>query len=90
VAHIAENQGFKYSNTSWRVVNSLSFLNIMSNFFVYCLTLQSFRQFLKLKSSELLVRCLRWYTRQRGSALQRRRAHPTQGREQTQNNQEAV
>jgi hypothetical protein len=49
------------SNTLEREVNTLSFLNIMANFFVYSLTVKSFRQFLKLKISELRVllgRCI--------------------------------
>ena len=31
-------------------------LNIMSNFFIYCLTIRSFREFLRLKISEILSR----------------------------------
>jgi uncharacterized membrane protein len=47
--------GVEYGSALWRATNNLTYLNIMANFFVYCLTIRSFRLFLKLKISELLT-----------------------------------
>ena len=38
-----------------RTTHQMMALNIMSNFFVYCLTLRSFREFLKLRISKLVA-----------------------------------
>ena len=46
--------GVEYSNTTSRVSHHLTSLNIMANFFVYSLTVQSFRNFLKTMLSEFL------------------------------------
>ena len=43
-----------YSSRVWRAVALVHYLNIMANFFVYSITVQSFREFLKLKTSQLL------------------------------------
>jgi hypothetical protein len=56
--------GVKYSSTLWRAVIRLAYLNIMANFFIYSLTVPSFREFLKLKMSAILSR-LRQTNRQR-------------------------
>jgi hypothetical protein len=55
VAFVTTDMGVKYSTTSYRALYSLQNLNIMANFFVYAVTVRSFRQFLKLKISELKV-----------------------------------
>ena len=69
--------GEKKSSTLWRAVNFLTFLNITANFFVYYLTLRSFRLFLKLKLSELL-NLMRRCTQQRAPPAPRERSYPTQ------------
>ena len=46
--------GMEHSNTAYRAAIYLTYLNIMSNFFVYSLTLRSFRHFLKTKTSEII------------------------------------
>ena len=51
---VTDPWGVKYSSTSFRVIYQLTYLNIISNFFVYALTVRSFRHFLKVKISELL------------------------------------
>ena len=46
--------GVEKSTTSIRAIIHITNLNIMANFFVYSLTVRSFRHFLKVKISELL------------------------------------
>ena len=46
--------GVRYSSRVWRAVALVQYLNIMANFFVYSITVQSFREFFKLKTSQLL------------------------------------
>ena len=46
--------GIELSNSTFRAIFHLTYLNIMANFFVYSLTVRSFRNFLKIKISELL------------------------------------
>ena len=46
--------GVQISNTFIRVIIHLVNLNVMGNFFVYSLTMQSFRRFLIIKISELI------------------------------------
>ena len=61
--------GVRYSSTTRRAVLYLNYINIMSNFIVYALTVRSFRQFLKLKLSgmiSLLLRARREYNSRRG------------------------
>ena len=81
--------GVEYSNTTSRVSYHLTSLNIMANFFVYSLTVQSFRNFLKVKLSEFLslIRLStqrrpqphhRRQTNQRPQTLQKRRPNPRQ------------
>ena len=73
----------KYSNTSIRVMIHLTNLNIVANFFVYALTVRSFRHFLKNKISQLLF-LIRLSTQGGGQphhrpvALQRQRPYPRQ------------
>jgi hypothetical protein len=43
-----------YSSTLWRTLGKLNYLNIMSNLFVYSVTVPSFREFLKLKMCAIL------------------------------------
>ena len=51
---LRDGLGVKYSSTTWHTIVHLQYLNIMGNFFVYSLTVRSFRRFLKLKISLLL------------------------------------
>ena len=67
-------QGVKYSNTSIRVMYHLANLNVMANFFVYSLTVRSFRHFLKVKISELLS--LMRLSMQGGRQLHQRHQRP--------------
>ena len=53
--------GFSYSDTLWRVAACVQYLNIMANFFVYSISLKSFRDFLKTKYSEIFCKG-RWYS----------------------------
>jgi hypothetical protein len=46
--------GVKYSSNLWRTFSRLTYLNIMANFFIYSLTVPSFREFLKLKMFAIL------------------------------------
>ena len=46
ITFVAWLQGIQYSETAWRAVCYVQYLNIMANFFVYCFTVRSFRQFL--------------------------------------------
>ena len=46
--------GVRYSNTTRRGVLYLNYLNIMSNFIVYSLTVRSFRRFLKIRAYQIL------------------------------------
>jgi hypothetical protein len=66
----------EYNSTVWRAINKLSFLNIMANFFVYSITIRSFRLFLKLKMSDLLT-LLRRCFQQRAPLEERPSPTPT-------------
>ena len=46
--------GVKQSATTWQAVQFTQYINIMANFFIYSLTVKSFRQFIKLKTSLIL------------------------------------
>ena len=46
--------GFEVGGTTWRVAAFLQYLNIMANFFIYALTVSSFKEFLKVKTLTLL------------------------------------
>ena len=46
--------GVQYHHKTWRAMYHLQYLNIMANFFVYALTVRSFREFLKLRMAKLL------------------------------------
>ena len=83
VCLVAYFGGVEYSNTSIRVMIHLTNLNILANFFVYALTVRSFRHFLKMKISQLLflIRLSTQGGRQphhRPVALQRQRPNPRQ------------
>ena len=78
-------QGVIYWTTSMRAIVHLTNLNIMANFFVYSLTVRSFKHFLKTKISEVLsFMSMRLSTEEqrrphrRPVALQRQRPHPRQ------------
>jgi hypothetical protein len=51
---VASLVGVEYDSALWLQLQKLSFLNVMANFFVYSLTVPSFRRFLNLKMSEIL------------------------------------
>ena len=78
------------SGKTWRVVGFIQYLNIMANFFVYSLTIRSFRKFLKLKLLSLLSFLGPTSERQRPLQLQRTfnqqaalgRGRPAQQRQQ--------
>jgi len=85
VAMWAMYQGVIYGTTSMRAIVHLTNLNIMANFFVYSLTVRSFKHFLKTKISEVLsFMSMRLSTEEqrrphrRPVALQRQRPHPRQ------------
>ena len=46
--------GTEYTGTVRRAASSLMYVNIIANFYIYCITARSFREFLKSKISELL------------------------------------
>jgi hypothetical protein len=46
--------GVQFSGTSSRALLKVKYLNITANFFVYSLTIESFREFLKRKTSNLI------------------------------------
>ena len=46
--------GVKQSAKTWQAVQFTQYINIMANFFIYSLTVKSFRQFIKLKTSLIL------------------------------------
>ena len=71
---VTASQGIKYSNTSIRVMYHLTNLNVMANFFVYSLTVRSFRHFLKVKIFELLS--LMMLSMQGGRQLHQRHQRP--------------
>jgi len=71
---VTASQGIKYSNTSLLVITHLTNLNVMANFFVYSLTVRSFRHFLKVKISELLS--LMMLSMQGGRQLHQRHQRP--------------
>ena len=52
------------TTTVWRVAHCLQYLNVMSNFFVYALTVRSFRFFLKQKSNQF-ISLLRFFPQRR-------------------------
>jgi uncharacterized membrane protein len=45
--------GVEFSTTTWRAVGYIQYLNIIANFFIYYLVLQSFREFLHKRLSVL-------------------------------------
>jgi hypothetical protein len=71
----------KYSSTLWRTVFKLNYFNIMANFFIYSLTVPSFREFLKLKMFAILS-TLRQTNQQR---VPQRRTDPRQAAAPRQN-----
>ena len=73
--------GVKYSGTLWRASIRITYLNIMANFFIYSLTVPSFREFLKLKMSAILS-TLRQTNRQ---IVPQRRTDPRQAAAPRQN-----
>jgi hypothetical protein len=75
--------GLQHSSTLRRAMKNFTFLNITANFFIYCLTIRSFRLFLKLKISELINLWERW-TQQREPTQEI--SCPTQGTGSTQIN----
>ena len=81
VVLVSSKIGVKYSSTLWRTISKLSYLNIMANFFIYSLTVPSFREFLKLKMSAILS-TLRQTNRQR---VPQRRTDPRQAAAPRQN-----
>ena len=46
--------GFDVGGTTWGVAASIQYVNIMANFFIYALTVRSFKEFLKVKTLSLL------------------------------------
>jgi hypothetical protein len=50
---VSSHFGLKHSSTVKRILYRLTYLNIMANFFIYSLTVPSFREFLKLKMSAI-------------------------------------
>ena len=47
--------GIQHSGKVWRAVTFVLYLNIMANFYIYCITTRSFREFLKSRISQVLV-----------------------------------
>ena len=72
--------GIELSNYTLRAIFHLTNLNIMANFFVYSLTVRSFRIFLKIKISEFLS-LMRLSTRGGRQLHQRVRPQPHQRRQ---------
>ena len=47
--------GVYYSDVVWRVVCYVQYLNIMANFYIYCISVRSFRMFIRKKICGFLV-----------------------------------
>lgn len=60
--------GVQYSDTVWRAACYVQYLNIMANFFVYCITVSSFRQFIWKKIVSAFLFPKRSIRRLRGKA----------------------
>ena len=52
---VQSGTGKEPSSTARRIVQFLTYLNVMANFFIYSLTSSSFRKFLKLMISSLIL-----------------------------------
>ena len=55
VVRVSSLMGVSYSSSCFRATYHLVELNVMSNFFVYSLTMRSFREFLRLKVVSLCM-----------------------------------
>ena len=74
---VGEVLGVHLSSTTWRAVAYLQYVNIMANFFVYAMTVRSFRQFLKLKINQM-VSLLGFPSQQRQRPRQQQQQQPHQ------------
>ena len=68
--------GLQYSNTTLRAVLKLQNLNVMANFFIYSLTVRSFRRFFKTKLLTMIRSCTQQRTRPRGRQRPLQKPHP--------------
>ena len=54
VVYVTWMMGTEYNGQVWRTITSLLYVNIIANFYIYCITARSFREFLKSKTSKCL------------------------------------
>ena len=55
VVRVTSLMGVPYSSSCFRATYNLAELNVMSNFFVYSLTMRSFREFLRMRMTKLCL-----------------------------------
>ena len=51
---VASLMGTEFAPRIWRAMVFVSYLNIMANFYIYCLTIKSFKEFLKMKALQII------------------------------------
>ena len=51
---VASLMGTEFAPRIWRAVFFVSHLNIMANFYIYCLTIKTFKKFLKMKALQII------------------------------------
>ena len=49
--------GVNYGPMIWRFLTFMLYFNIIANFYIYCITIRSFRDFLKMKISRVMSSC---------------------------------
>ena len=51
---VASLMGTEFAPRIWRTMVFVLYLNIMANFYIYCLTIKSFKEFLKMKALQII------------------------------------
>ena len=54
VIFVASLMGTEFAPRIWRAMVFVSYLNIIANFYIYCLTIKSFKEFLKMKALQII------------------------------------
>ena len=57
VVFVASLGGIEFIPVIWRSAAFAVYLNIMANFYIYCFTIKSFREFLKMKTQQVISLC---------------------------------
>ena len=57
VVFVASLGGIEFIPVIWRSAAFAMYLNIMANFYIYCFTIGSFREFLKMKTQQVISLC---------------------------------